>query len=172
MDEEQIKSFFASLSRPRKRSVSASKKVKTSLTGSAAAAGFAADNVPGLDYDDEENGIEKQEIEETLDDIQDQERNAAVEGIADDIEHALDTMDDDSEECPITVNGIDLCAITEQIQWAIGDPLSKLSAAETKSVIEKIEPDANKRRKSQRQLKIAICEFIKKNCECASFKGF
>ena len=93
-----------------------------------------------------------------------------LEEIAADIETALNK--DDSDECPIIVHGINLCEIAEQIQWAIGDPLSELSKADTESVIEKIEPDENKRRKSKRQLRIAICDYIKKNCDCASFKGF
>ena len=129
LDEEQIKSYFATLSRPRKRSVSTSKKRRTSLSGSAASAAFAAENVAGLDYDDDENEAEKQELEEALNDLGAQGRDAMVEEIAADIENALNK--DDSDECPIIVHGINLCEMAEQIQWAIGDPLSELSREDT-----------------------------------------
>ena len=164
MDQEQIKAYFASLSRDNrktKRTTPASKRRNvTSATGSRA--------IAGVDYEDIDNEAEQQELEEEMQDLDALGEAAAIDQDALQIENVLENLGNDSDQCPITINSIDLCAIAEQIMWDIGDPISKLTSEEKEVVIAKIEPDQSKRKMSSRQLRLAISNYIKKNCTCAS----
>ena len=168
MDQEQIKAYFASLSRDNrkiKRSTPASKRRNVS-----SATGFQA--VPGLDYEDDDNTEDLQNLDEEMADNDALEGAAAIHEDAIRIQNVLQDIEKDSDVCPITIMSVDLCALSEEISWAIGDPLSKLTPEQKEAIVAKIEPDESKRTKNKRQLRIAICNYIKQKCNCASTHYF
>ena len=112
LDEEQIKSMFGTISRPRKRSHSGSKKPpRISKTKS------------------DDNGLEKQLFGESLTNVQAVDEMLAEDRDSEQIENDLATDKSESDECPITVDGEDLCAIAGRTDFAlnVGPILAKLT---------------------------------------------
>ena len=161
LDKDQIKGQFATLSRKKKESTSAKGQAKRSRTS------LSTSKTAGVDYVDEDNGIEQQEIEETMDRIEIAEEAAAMENDANQIHNLFESPESDKH--PIKVLGEDICAIGEKIMLSVGNPLSGYSKAQIQSFLEKIAPTESKKKHTKRQLDRIFADFVRENCWCCSF---
>ena len=163
LDEDQIKSIFGSISRQRKRKVTGARK------------SGAEDVTVGVDFDDTDNGEQKQAFEEDLADIEARDRAAAAGQDAERVQTDLETEVNDSEEHPITVDGENLCEIAEKMQWGLNldKYLSKVTKPKQEIVMAKIKGDEyeppGKRRRTNKQMREAILGYVKKKCYCVAF---
>jgi hypothetical protein len=164
LDEEQVKSMFGTISRPRKRSHSGSKKPpRISKTKSV-----------GIDFDDDDNGLEKQLFEESLTNVQAVDEMLAEDRDSEQIENDLATDKSESDECPITVDGEDLCAIAGRTDFGlnVGPILAKLTKKKKDAIWKKILPadgDAESqtmKRRTMKQMEKRIFNYVKENCYC------
>ena len=163
LDEDQIKSIFGSISRQRKRKVTGARK------------SGAEDVTVGVDFDDTDNGEQKQAFEEDLADIEARDRAAAAGQDAERVQTDLETEVNDSEEHPITVDGENLREIAEKMRWGLNVDkyLSKVTKPKQEIVMAKIKGDEyeppGKRRRTNKQMREAILGYVKKKCYCVAF---
>ena len=170
LDEDQIKSMFGSISRPRKRSVSGSRKPATT----------SATQSVGIDYDDDDNGEEKQAFEEASADVEAVGINVAHDQDADEIERVLANDNTESDQHPIMVAGEELCTIAERIDFglSVAPVLAKLSKEKKDAIWEKIDQEDSamepqrKKRRTTKQLEKSIFQYIKKHCNCVAFARY
>ena len=160
LDEDQIKGIFGNLSRQGKRRIPASKS--------------GANAIVGIDVDDPDNGEGKQEFEEALENQEALDQDAAMDQDASRIQSHLEDNIDDSDECPITVAGENLCNIAENIQWGFNTDriIDKLSKKQKDAIFDKVEGDddmeAPGKRRTKRRLKDLIFSYVKRNCTCCT----
>ena len=160
LDEDQIKGIFGNLSRQGKRRIPASKS--------------GANAIVGIDVDDPDNGKGKQEFEEALENQEALDQDAAMDQDASRIQSHLEDNIDDSDECPITVAGENLCNIAENIQWGFNTDriIDKLSKKQKDAIFDKVEGDddmeAPGKRRTKRRLKDLIFSYVKRNCTCCT----
>ena len=112
----------------------------------------SGDAVPGVDFIDEDNGPEQQDIEEISEDIQAAEDEVAMDQDADQIRQVIES--EESEEHPLKVLGEDMCAIGEKIILGIEDPFLGYSEAQIEQFIQKIAPTESNKRRTKRQLNL------------------
>ena len=156
LDVEQIKSHWTSCSKPRKAGPS------TSAKRQAASAATAPEGVLGLDFVDDNNGIEQQVQDEAVRDMGDAEEAVALERELMQIEDDLDNYTD-----PIMVVEENLCQIAEKLNLCIGKPLKNLSLEKKQAVINQVEPDVNRRSaivKNSRMLTKTIVSYVRMKC--------
>ena len=130
---------------------------------------------PDNDFDDNDNGQDKQVFEEDLADMEARDEAAAADQDAEGIQTDLETEAGESNEHPITVDGMNICEIAEKIDWGLNvdKQLSKLSRVKKDVILAKIEgegykPEANKRR-TNKKMREAIFGYVKKECYCVAF---
>ena len=87
LDEDQIKSMFGTISHSRKRSLTGARKLDT----------------VGVDFDDEDNGEDKQAFENALAHAVAEDETVAADQDSDLIQNDLETDDADSDEHPIKI---------------------------------------------------------------------
>ena len=141
LDEDQIKSMFGTISHSRKRSLTGARKP-----------GLVTKTV-GVDFDDEDNGEDKQAFENALAHAAAEDESAAASQDADRIQNDLETDDADSDEHPIKIGEVNLCEIAEKIDWALNvdKQLSDLSKQQQEAILaiidgDKYEPPAKRQR--------------------------
>jgi hypothetical protein len=90
------------------------------------------------------------------------------------IENDLNSLQDDSDVHPFKANGIDICALAESLIKGYS-PLENLTKAELAFLVAKIEADEvssqdlkgiRRKRKTLKQVKAAVLDFVQKNCFC------
>ena len=75
-----------------------------------------------------------------------------------------------NDDCPIIVDGENICEIAEKLDFVIGKPLEKLSMEKKISISKRIEPNENKQKilvNNKRLLSKAITQFVRKECFCS-----
>ena len=163
LDEDQIKSMFGTISHSRKRSLTGARKP-----------GLVTKTV-GVDFDDEDNGEDKQAFENALAHAAAEDESAAASQDADRIQNDLETDDADSDEHPIKIGEVNLCEIAEKIDWALNvdKQLSDLSKQQQEAILAIIEGDKYeppvKRRRTMKKMKSSIFDYVKKKCYCVAF---
>ena len=158
LDEQQIIGIYATCKKPKPVKVSGTKKKAASTL-------TAADPIAGVDFDDQNNGEDQQVHEAAVQDMQAMEETAAVRRDAIQIENALNDLID-SDDCPIRINGVNLCELAEESLFFSG-ALKKFSDDQRRAVAQKVEPDERKRRKylkNDQLLTKAILFYVKKEC--------
>ena len=151
------------MSRPRKRSLSASKKPPP----------IAETQIAGIDFEDPDNTEALMETEDAVANIEAFDSALRIEQDAEQIERDLTTIVTESDEHPITIHGVAICDIAEKIDLMIkvGPDLEKLSKVEKNAIWAKIEQDLGDlgiKLKTQKQLQKAIFTYVKKNCHCVA----
>ena len=163
LDEDQIKSMFGTISHSRKRSLTGARKP-----------GLVTKTV-GVDFDDEDNGEDKQAFENALAHAAAEDESAAASQDADRIQNDLETDDADSDEHPIKIGEVNLCEIAEKIDWALNvdKQLSDLSKQQQEAILAIIEGDKYeppvKRRRTMKKMKSSIFDYVRKKCYCVAF---
>jgi hypothetical protein len=164
LDEDQIKSMFGTISHSRKRSLTGARKP-----------GSVTDTV-GVDFDDEDNGEDKQAFENALAHAAAEDETAAAGQDAVRIQNDLETADDaDSDEHPIKIGEVNLCEIAEKIDWALNvdKQLSNLTKQQQEAILAIIEGDKYeppvKRRRTMKKMKSSIFDYVRKTCYCVAF---
>ena len=123
---------------------------------------------------DPDNGEGKQEFEEAFENQEALDQDAAMDQDASRIQSHLEDNIDDSDECPITVAGENLCNIAENIQWGFNTDriIDKLSKKQKDAIFDKVEGDddmeAPGKRRTKRRLKDLIFSYVKRNCTCCT----
>jgi hypothetical protein len=164
LDEDQIKSMFGTISHSRKRSLTGARKP-----------GSVTDTV-GVDFDDEDNGEDKQAFENALAHAAAEDETAAAGQDAVRIQNDLETADDaDSDEHPIKIGEVNLCEIAEKIDWALNvdKQLSNLTKQQQEAILAIIEGDKYeppvKRQRTMKKMKSSIFDYVRKTCYCVAF---
>ncbi|MCP3849735.1 MAG: hypothetical protein GY694_05795 [Gammaproteobacteria bacterium] len=165
LDEDQIKSMFGTFSHSRKRSLTGERKP-----------GRVTDTV-GVDFDDEDNGEDKQAFENALAHAAAEDETVAASQDAVRIQNDLETEDgsDSDDEHPIKIGEVNLCEIAEKIDWALNvdKTLSDLSKQQQEAILaitegDKYEPPL-KRRRTMKKMKSSIFGYVRKKCYCVAF---
>ena len=148
LDEDQIKSIFGTTSRQRKRKVTGAIK------------SGAEDVTVGVDFDDTDNGEQKQAFEEALADKEVRDGAAAAGQDAERVQTDIETEVNDLEEHPIMVDGENLCQIAKKLRWGLNVDkyLSKVTKPKQEIVMAKIKGD-----------EYEPPGYVKKNCYCMAF---
>ena len=150
LDEDQIKSMFGTISHSRKRSLTGARKLDT----------------VGVDFDDEDNGEDKQAFENALAHAVAEDETMAAGQDADLIQNDLETDDADSDEHPIKIGEVNLCDIAEKIDWALNvdKQLANLTKQQQEAILavsegDKYEPPV-KRRRTVKKMKSSIFNYV------------
>ena len=158
LDEQQIIGLYSTCGKPKAVKVSKTKK-------QAASTSTSSDPIAGIDFADQNNGEDQQVHEEAVRDMRGMEEAAAVRQDAIQIENALNDLID-SDDCPIRINGVNLCELAEESLFFMGG-LKRFSDDQRRAVAQKVEPDDRKRRKylkNDQLLTKAILFYVKKEC--------
>ena len=162
LDEDQIAGFFTTHAARSKKAGGSGGKRKGASTSNQG----PPEKIPHLDYEEVDNTEEKQEVEESIQDMQAAEYSAAMERDAARIKKVLSNTSD-SAECPLRVSGINLCEMAELIIAMVGNPVQNLTFDQKRAIIDKVEPDEAKRNnlvKNNRMLTKKIANYVKTEC--------
>ena len=154
----RIKSIFGTTSCQRKRKVTGARK------------SGAEDVTVGVDFDDTDNGEQKQAFVKALADMEVRGGVAAAGQDAERVQTDIETEVNDLEEHPIMVDGENLCQIAKKLRWGLNVDkyLSKVTKPKQEIVMAKIKGDEyeppGKRRRTNKQMREAILGYVAFHC--------
>ena len=123
---------------------------------------------------DEEQQAEEEEVEAREAEV---ETAAIMQQDMERVKNDLDSSQEDSNDHPFRVCGLEICSIAESILKGF-TPLETLTKAELASIVAKIDADMvssqdlkgiRRKQKTLKRLTESILDFVERNCFCTKF---
>ena len=182
LEETQIQGYFTTFSAKLKKTGGSKAKKSSAIAGPSAPRQAVPQAVPeavpeaiaGVDFENHDNGSNQQDLDEGIREMRAEEDSAAIDQDANQIETDL-ARTDDTDHCPMMVAGIELCDVAHMLIMDVGKPLKKLSEEKRSAIVDKVEPNEDKRKilmRNDRMLTRAVVSFCKTNCpeSCCAFR--